>query len=110
MAKAIFAGCIGTAFFVIGVLSRMWIFAAAGLLAMLCAWSHWRAVRRQKLLFATYTFAWYQLNFPEHTKGDLVRCCACNSSQVRIKHLYGRTFHRKHFCGKCGETLYYTPE
>lgn len=60
--------------------------------------------------FQTQTFAWYRASNPACVKGDGVACNACGGHRVHVRNLMRRTFHRAHICGRCGKTLYYSPE
>ena len=55
-------------------------------------------------------FFWYSALHPECTSGKRVLCNVCKSDSVRIRGLMQGTYTREHFCGRCGETLYYSPE
>ena len=60
--------------------------------------------------FETKNYTWYAAQHPECVQGDRVQCASCSSRDIRVRNLMNKTFHRAHLCGKCGATLYYSPE
>lgn len=56
------------------------------------------------------SYDWYKTNHPENVQGNKVTCFKCGSSRINIRSLLQQTYHREHFCGQCGQSLYYTPE
>lgn len=55
-------------------------------------------------------YSWYARKHPDCIKGQRVVCFACGSNSLRVERLMRRTFTRKHFCGRCGKSLYYSEE
>lgn len=67
-----------------------------------------RFLRMKRMLEQNY--AWYVGRHPDRVKGKRVECHACGADSIRVRGLMQRTFMREHFCGRCGEVLYYSPE
>lgn len=65
---------------------------------------------RQLRLFETKTYSEYIKLNPQQIRNGRVACNRCQSSDVRTKALMNKTYHREHYCGLCGATLYYSPE
>lgn len=64
----------------------------------------------QLKMFSTHTFDSYKNKHPELVKNDSVECFSCGCKRIAARSLLNRTYHREHFCSKCGKTLYYSPE
>jgi hypothetical protein len=65
--------------------------------------------RRMKEL-RSKNYHWYITTYPASVQGNSLRCFKCSGNRIHVRGLMGRTFHREHFCTKCGTTLYYSPE
>lgn len=68
--------------------------------------------RRLKLKsrMKSMSFKQYCIDYPNAFSGNRLVCHTCKSDRVQVKNVMRRTFMREHFCGQCGQTLYYTPE
>lgn len=66
-------------------------------------------IRRKRRMMAK-NYQWYRATYPEAFRGQRVTCKACGSDHVSVRNVMQRTFMREHFCGQCGESLYYSPE
>ncbi|EKS72438.1 hypothetical protein BURK_005337 [Burkholderia sp. SJ98] len=64
--------------------------------------------RKQKLKAKSYK--WYRATYPEAMKGNRVACHSCGDDRVQVRNVMRKTFMREHFCGQCGENLYYSAE
>jgi len=60
--------------------------------------------------FEEKTFDWYRNQYPKNVQPDGVTCWNCGSRNIKVRGLQDRTYHREHACGRCGQTLYYSPE
>ncbi len=60
--------------------------------------------------FSTHTFDSYKNKHPNLVKHDSVECFSCGGKRISARALLNKTYHREHFCTKCGTTLYYSPE
>ena len=52
---------------------------------------------------------WYRARYPSFVHGRHVRCVYCRKEDVRPRALPHPTHMREHFCGECGQVLYYSP-
>lgn len=69
----------------------------------------WFVRRHNFRVWATYNFAWYKATFPTMVdERSRVKCRHCGSRSILVENLYA-TFVRRHHCGTCGETLYFSP-
>lgn len=55
-------------------------------------------------------YQWYRQQYPESILGKKVLCNSCGSDSVRVRGLMQQTYMREHFCGRCGQVLYFSPE
>ena len=53
---------------------------------------------------------WYAAQYPSHVQGRRVRCATCRSEDTRIRRMADPTRMREHYCGACGQVLYYSPD
>jgi len=61
--------------------------------------------------FEAQSFAWYKTTYADRcAPNGRVSCKDCGSHQIRVRGLMQHTYTREHFCGRCGTTLYYSPE
>ncbi len=63
-------------------------------------WSHMNAKN----------YDWYRQSYPNACRSDHVVCHKCQSHRIQAKNVMQQMYMREHFCGQCGETLYYSPE
>jgi ABC-type nickel/cobalt efflux system permease component RcnA len=66
-------------------------------------------MKRMKRMRAK-NYQWYLATYPDAVKGKRVACHSCGHDHVQVRNVMQRTFMREHFCGQCGESLYYSPE
>lgn len=66
----------------------------------------WNKAYRSKRLAQDYD--WYTKQHPL-INGHVV-CWKCGSNRILVNRGQNRTFVRTHFCGQCGEQLYYSDE
>jgi hypothetical protein len=66
-------------------------------------------VRRNRRMKAK-NYRWYRMQYPQAIRGDRVACHSCGSTHIQVRNVMQRSFMREHFCGQCGESLYYSPE
>jgi predicted SprT family Zn-dependent metalloprotease len=66
-------------------------------------------VKRMKRMRAK-NYQWYRATYPAAVKGTRVACHSCGHDRIQVRNVMQRTFMREHFCGQCGESLYYSPE
>ena len=52
----------------------------------------------------------YKRLYPAHFKNGRISCFKCNSTHIQTRSLMEKMYTRVHFCGQCGESLYYSPE
>ncbi len=57
-----------------------------------------------------HNYQWYRQQHPECIQGKKIICHSCGADSIRVRGLMQRTFTREHFCGRCGEVLYFSPE
>ncbi len=55
-------------------------------------------------------YVWYVGEHPACKTGNSVLCFACGSNNLRVERLMQQTYLRKHYCGRCGTSLYYSTE
>jgi len=79
------------------------IFVIAGLVNMVTS------VRRINK-FQKKTYQWYKSTHPLNIDGNRVTCFSCGGGRIHVRSLMNHTYHRDHFCGDCGTTLYFSPE
>jgi hypothetical protein len=79
------------------------IFVIAGLVNMVTS------VRRINK-FQKKTYQWYKATHPLNIDGNRVTCFSCGGGRIHVRSLMNHTYHRDHFCGDCGTTLYFSPE
>lgn len=53
---------------------------------------------------------WYRRHFPRQIRGRHVLCAKCGAEDIYLRTLPPPTHMREHYCGKCGQVLYYSPE
>lgn len=70
----------------------------------------WRSSLKKLAQLKAMDYQWYAKTYPTCVEGERVKCRSCGSAHSRTERLMGRTFLRRHFCGRCGTTLYYSPE
>jgi len=66
-------------------------------------------IRRKRRMLAK-NYQWYRTTYPDAVRGKRVTCKSCGSDHVSVRNVMQRTFMREHFCGQCGDSLYYSPE
>lgn len=67
-----------------------------------------RFFKMKKML--DHNYQWYRMQNPDCVQGKRLLCHSCGSEAIRVRGLMRRTFMREHFCGRCGEVLYFSPE
>jgi|SRR5690554_2984296 len=65
----------------------------------------WNAFRHMQ----TRDLNWYRDAYPGYVRGRRVRCVYCRAEDVRPRALPNPTHMREHYCGACGQVLYYSP-
>ena len=86
-----------------------WSVLVAGLgvtVTLLVAAFRYRKIAR--MLHQNYQ--WYRKEHPSCAQGKTPLCRACGASAIRARGLMQRISMREHFCGVCGEVLYFSPE
>jgi hypothetical protein len=64
---------------------------------------------RQLSRFQKMNYDWYRSTYPSYSNRT-IRCFRCSGDRILVRNLMNQTYHREHFCGACGATLYYSPE
>jgi hypothetical protein len=83
------------------------LFDAAFVLVPIIIWlSWWRQLSR----FQKMTYFWYKEAYPACVQENRMSCFVCGGTNIQVRKLMNRTFHREHFCAQCGKTLYFSPE
>lgn len=75
---------------------------AAVLVQVVIRWGAFKHMQQRDLL-------WYRSHHPAYVQGRRVRCVYCRAEDVRPRALPHPTHMREHFCGACGQVLYYSP-
>jgi hypothetical protein len=75
---------------------------AAVLVQIAVRWSAFQHMQQRDL-------RWYRTHYPTFVHGRQVRCVYCRKEDVRPRALPHPTHMREHFCGECGQVLYYSP-
>lgn len=70
----------------------------------------WRSSVKKLAKLRAMDYHWYAKANPACVAGGRVKCRSCGSAHSKTERLMGRTFLRRHFCGRCGTTMYYSPE
>lgn len=85
-----------------GIPVGLFLFAFVALVVLLNFFKMKRLLERN--------FRWYCRQYPNAIKGKIVLCNSCGSESIRVRGLMQRTYMREHFCGICGQVLYFSPE
>jgi hypothetical protein len=89
------------------------LYSAAGCFAILFAapWMLGASFGLRRIAkFQRMNFQWYETTYPANVNGPRVTCAYCQGSLVQVRNLLQGTYTRAHICGRCGETLYFSPE
>lgn len=66
--------------------------------------------RKRVAAMSANNYKAYANAHPDCVKGDRAKCNSCGSGDVGTERVMDRMYFRRHFCRKCGNTLYYSPE
>lgn len=84
---------------------------AISLLPILCIFSIVVAMYlARRWRFRKYNYDWYARTYPNLITRHGVKCFKCDSERLVVRNLLQQTFTKAHSCGRCGQTLYYSPE
>ncbi|HEX6993748.1 MAG TPA: hypothetical protein VF339_06330 [Gammaproteobacteria bacterium] len=97
-------------FLLAGIATGNVAFAGFGGLFLFLTIAGIRKAFKQISAFQKMTYEWYKSEHPEHVHRNGVSCFSCGNARIHVRALMNRTYHREHFCTRCGKTLYYSPE
>ncbi|MCA8297738.1 hypothetical protein LGN19_28500 [Burkholderia sp. AU30198] len=75
-------------------------------LSALIVYSNQRRIKHMR----ARNYQWYRATYPDAMRGNRVVCRSCGNDRVHVRNIMQHTFMREHFCGQCGESLYYSQE
>lgn len=65
---------------------------------------------RRQANYRKFNFEWYRREFPNLITARGVKCYKCGSDHMVVRNLMQGSYTKAHSCGRCGQTLYYSPE
>lgn len=75
---------------------------AAVLVQVVIRWNAFQQIQQRDV-------KWYRSHYPGYVKGRTVRCVVCSGEDVRPRSMPPPVNMREHYCGGCGQVLYYSP-